>query len=81
VATLMIRNLDKRVKTELRVLAAWRGVSMEQARDILKQAVLGATHDAPFADRIRQRFASVGIDELPLPERTVPRRPPRWSGR
>ncbi len=81
-ATLMIRSIDDRVKSELRVLAARRGVSMEQqARDILERAVLGPTHDQPFAQRIQQRFAKVAVDALPLPERQVPRPPPQWGRR
>lgn len=81
-ATLMIRSIDDRVKSELRVLAARRGVSMEQqARDILERAVLGPAHDQPFAQRIAQRFAKVAVDTLPLPERQVPRTPPEWGRR
>lgn len=81
-ATLMIRSIDDRVKLELRVLAARRGVSMEQqARDILERAVLGPTHDQPFAQRIQQRFAKVAVDTLPLPERQSPRSPPQWGRR
>ena len=81
-ATLMIRSIDDRVKSELRVLAARRGVSMEQqARDILERAVLGPVHDQPFAQRIQQRFAKVAVDTLPLPERQVPRPPPQWGRR
>lgn len=81
-ATLMIRSIDDRVKLELRVLAARRGVSMEQqARDILERAVLGPTHDQPFAQRIQQRFAKVAVDTLPLPERQSPRSPLQWGRR
>lgn len=81
-ATLMIRSMDERVKAELRVLAARRGVSMEQhARDILEQAVLGPAHDEPFAQRIRRRFATVGVDALPVPERQAPRVAPSWAKR
>jgi plasmid stability protein len=66
----MIRGMDERVIAELRVLAARRGVSMEQhARDILERAVLGAAHDELFAQRIQRRFASVAVDALPLPKR------------
>jgi antitoxin FitA len=73
-ATLMIRSMDERVKSELRVLAARRGVSMEQqARDILERAVLGAAPDEPLAQRIARRFAGVGVDALPLPARQLPR--------
>ena len=81
-ATLMIRSMDERVKAELRVLAARRGVSMEQhARDILQQAVLGPAHDEPFAQRIQRRFATVTVDALPLPERRAPRVAPSWARR
>lgn len=81
-ATLMIRSIDDRVKAELRVGAARRGVSMEQhARDILERAVLGAPSDEPFAQRIRRRFAAVAIDALPVPPRQVPRLPPKFGGR
>jgi antitoxin FitA len=76
-ATLMIRSMDERVKSELRVLAARRGVSMEQqARDILERAVLGAVSDEPFAQRIARRFASTPVDSLPVPVRQFPRRLP-----
>ena len=75
-ATLMIRSLDERVKTELRVLAARRGVSMEQhARDILEQAVLGTAHVEPFAQRVQRRFATVGFEALPVPPWRVARLP------
>jgi plasmid stability protein len=81
-ATLMIRSMDDRVKAELRVLAARRGVSMEQhARDILERAVLGPGHDEPFAQRIQRRFATVAVDTLPLPKRQVPRVAPTWAKR
>ena len=81
-ATLMIRSMDERVKAELRVLAARRGVSMEQhARDILEQAVLGPAHDEPFAQRIQRRFAAVAVDALPSPERRAPRVAPSWAKR
>jgi plasmid stability protein len=81
-ASLMIRSMDDRVKAALRVLAARRGVSMEQhARDLLEQAVLGPSHDEPFADRVRRRFAAVAVDALPVPQRQAPRLPPKWGGR
>lgn len=79
-ATLMIRGMDERVKTELRVLAARRGVSMEQhARDILERAVLGPAQDAPFAQRIQRHFAVAAVDALPVPARQAPRPAPQWG--
>lgn len=81
-ATLMIRSMDERVKAELRVLAARRGVSMEQqARDILERAVLGPSPEEPFAERIHKRFALVAVDALPVPKRRLPRTAPKWSPR
>ena len=81
-ATLMIRSLDDRVKAELRVLAARRGVSMGQhARDILEQAVLGPAPDEPLVRRIQRRFAAVAIDALPLPKRQTPRLAQSWGKR
>ena len=81
-ATLMIRSMDERVKAQLRVLAARRGVSMEQhARHILGRAVLGAQDDEPFAQRIQRRFVGVGMQALPLPTRQPPRTPPKWGSR
>lgn len=75
-ASITIRNLDEQFKTQLRVLAANMGVSMEQAaRDILRRAV--QTPPPPtglnFALRINQRFAGMQVDALPVP----PRRPAR----
>lgn len=76
-ATLMIRSLDEDVKAGLRVLAAHRGVSMEQhARDLLAQAVRGAAPTEPFVDRVRRRFAGTTIEALPIPKRQAPRLPP-----
>ena len=73
-ATLMIRSMDERVKSELRILAARHGVSMEQqARDILERAVLGSAPDEPFAQRITKRFGFLAVDALPLPQRQMPR--------
>ena len=73
-ATLMIRSMDERVKSELRMLAARRGVSMEQqARDILERAVLGAAPDETLAQRIARRFAGVSVDVLPVAARRLPR--------
>ncbi len=77
----MIRSMDERVKAELRVLAARRGVSMEQqARDILERAVLGPSADEPFAQRIRQRFAALVVETLPVPARSAPR-PAPWAAK
>lgn len=70
-ASLTIRNLDEGVKTQLRVQAAAHGRSMEQeAREILLRAVSHAGRpQMDFAEQIRQRFAGIEIDALPVPQR------------
>ena len=66
-ATLTIRNLDERLKGQLRIRAATRGRSMEEeARQILRSVL---TEPAPASDslagRIRRRFAKLGDVQLP----------------
>jgi antitoxin FitA len=70
-ASLVIRKLDDRVKSRLRVRAAQHGRSMEEeAREILRCAL--AESIAPrenIAEAIRRRFAPFGGVELPEIER------------
>jgi plasmid stability protein len=71
-ASITIRNLDEQLKTQLRMLAASHGCSMEQeARDILRRAVQGSEPSSglDFAQKIHQRFAGVHVDALPVPAR------------
>ncbi|MFL9611381.1 FitA-like ribbon-helix-helix domain-containing protein [Methylobacillus sp. Pita2] len=70
-ASLTIRNLDEGVKSKLRLQAAAHGRSMEQeAREILLRAVSHAGQpQVNFAERVRQRFAGIEIDALPVPQR------------
>ena len=75
-ASLTIRNFDDELKTLLRLQAARHGWSMEQeAREILRQAVSAQAPEAGFAQRICQRFAALGVDELPIPQRRAARLP------
>ena len=75
-ASLTIRNFDDELKTLLRLQAARHGCSMEQeARDILRRAVSTDAPEAGFAQRICQRFAALGGDELPIPKRRAARLP------
>ncbi len=75
-ASLTIRNLDDETKARLRLRAARHGCSMEQeVRNILREAVRSAPADRNFATRIRQRFAGLEIDELPIPARRPARLP------
>lgn len=80
-ASLVIRKLDDRIKSRLRVRAAQHGRSMEEeARDILRSAL--AQSKAPqenIAEAIRRRFARFGGVELPAVERDSPRRPPDFG--
>lgn len=75
-ASLTIRNFDDELKTLLRLQAARHGWSMEQeAREILRRAVSVQAPEAGFAQRIRQRFAALGVDELLIPQRRAARLP------
>jgi plasmid stability protein len=78
--TLTIRNLDEAVKTKLRLRAASHGCSMEEeARQILKQAVLSPAGEKGLGNRIHHRFADLGGFDLALPERGASRPPPDFS--
>jgi antitoxin FitA len=70
-ASFVIRKLDDRIKSRLRVRAAQHGRSMaEEAREILRSAL--SQSKAPqenIADAIRRRFAPFGGVELPVIER------------
>lgn len=80
-ASLMIRKLDDRIKSRLRVRAAQHGRSMEEeAREILRSAL--SQSKAPqenIAEAISRRFARFGGVELPTVERDSPRRPPDFG--
>ena len=83
-ATLTIRNLDERTKTQLRIQAARHGRSMEEeARTILRSAIetrqpFGAGKG--LGSRIHQHFAQLGGVELELPERSTPAIPALFEG-
>lgn len=79
-ASITIRNLEDTLKSSLRQQAALHGCSMEEeVRQILRRAVLPAQEESSFARRIHQRFAQLGVDELPIPERQAARQPPQWN--
>jgi len=80
-ASLTIRNLDDSVKAGLRLRAAKHGQSMEEeARQILREAVLPSAVNEGLGSRIHRRFAVLGGVDLSLPERTPSRSPPDLSG-
>jgi len=67
-ATITVRNLDDEVKELLRIAAAKKGHSMEEeARLILKQALIPAAPDVGLGSQLRQRFSSLSVDVLELP--------------
>ena len=73
-ATLTIRNLDERTKTQLRIQAARHGRSMEEeARTILRSAIEAQQPVAGgkgLGSRIQAHFAQLGGVELERPERS-----------
>lgn len=79
-AALTIRNVDDSTKTALRVRAAQHGVSMEEeARRILRDALLRAAAPGALGQRLMQRFAAAASEEFALPERHAPRVPQAWE--
>lgn len=80
-ASITIRDLDDALKVRLRLHAAKRGRSMEEAaRDILKNALAGEPRGpSNLADAIRRRFAAFGGVALDLPPREMMRAPPRFG--
>ena len=80
-ASIVIRNLDDRLKSKLRVRAAQHGRSMEEeARHILRSALTGELH-APtnLYAAIRSRIAPLGGVELEIPGRQPLREPPQFD--
>lgn len=78
-ASITIRNLDDRLKRQLRVRAAEHGRSMEEeAREILRQAVGAGAVSRDLGQAIHRRFAAIGGVELELPERGPMRETPEF---
>ena len=70
-ATLVIRDLDDRVKARLRVQAAEHGRSMEaEARAILGAGVHSQRPARGLGSYIRDMFAEIGGVDLDIPART-----------
>jgi plasmid stability protein len=63
-ATLTIHNLDEDIKTRLRVAAAIHGCSMEEARVILRRALVQGAEQKGLGSEIHQLFAD---RDLPAP--------------
>jgi len=66
-AQLLVRNIEDDVKERLRKRARRRGHSMEdEARDILRNAVLTEPSEEGLGTRFARRFSKAGIDfEIP----------------
>ena len=79
-AALTIRNVDDALKQALRIRAAQHGVSMEEeARRILRDALVRVSQPQPLGQRLKQRFAEVADADFELPPRQLPRTPPNWG--
>lgn len=77
-ASITIRNLDEKTKSQLRIQAAHHNRSMEEeARQILRAALAQrASPPRNLAEAIRARFEALGGVELQLPSREPMREPP-----
>ena len=80
--SITIRNLDRGLKSRLRVQAALHGRSMEEeARQIIRAALCREpASGSDLAATIRARFAPLGGVELKLPPREPMREPTRFEG-
>lgn len=79
-ATITIRQLDDRTKAKLRVRAAEHGRSMEEeAREILRSALIQKAPKGSLSLRIRRRFAPLGGVDLKIPPRDAMREPPKFE--
>jgi plasmid stability protein len=77
---LTIRNIEPALKTQLRIVAARQGVSMEeQVRRILHKALFPKNKKKGFGSRLHQYFIKNGGVELELPTRSLPRQAPNFS--
>lgn len=79
-AALTNRNVDEAIKQSLRIRAAQHGVSMEEeARRILREALVQVSPPQAPGERLKQRFAKVADAAFELPSRQISRRPPNWD--
>jgi len=79
-ASIVIRNIDDLTKQTLRIRAARHGVSMEEeARRILKEALVRSGAPARLGRRLLDRFSGSRSDEFVLPGRRMPPEPQEWD--
>jgi len=78
-ASILIRDIDDLTKQTLRIRAARNGVSMEEeARHILREALLRSDAPARLGRHLVNRFAGLSSEEFELPNRRTPRAAPEW---
>jgi plasmid stability protein len=80
-AILTIRKLDSSIKESLRIQAAQHGISMEEeARRLLRQALVSDKRSNQLGSKIHRHFSQVGgIDENIISPRSMPRHLPGLS--
>lgn len=79
-ASITIRNLDEGLNRHLRIQAAEHGRSMEEeAREILRNAVMKPTPEENLGLAIHRRFAALGGIDLDLPDREAMPEAPRFD--
>jgi plasmid stability protein len=80
-ASITIRNLDDKLKQQLRVRAAQHSRSMEDEVRVILRLALAEEKSGPqdLGLAIRRRFASLGGVELPATPREPAREPPRFD--
>ena len=82
-SSITVRNLDDKLKANLRLRAARHGWSMEQeVRNILQSTLQAEPQEASglsFAQRVNQRFKGLAADELSLPTRQTARTAPDFE--
>ena len=78
--SITIRKLDDEVKKRLRVRAALNDRSMEEeARLILRDALMSSSNSKNLAEAIRSHFGPRNGVDLELPPRDLVREPPSFD--
>lgn len=63
-AQLIVRNIEDDIKEKLKALASSHGTSMEEeARAIIRRAVMSQDEKVQLGSSISERFAKCGLDE------------------
>jgi len=81
-ASITIRNLDDAVKTQLRIVAAHHGHSMEEEARTILRTVLSSkvARNEGLASKIHQRFRSLDVDNIESVQRKEPVRFVEFDG-